>query len=139
MSCPATGTTEIAFHLNWFTGEATDDDGNVHVGLGEGHPGEQSKGLTFNDGKPRVYVARVTPAAGGADYELFVNGASAGKLHADGAVDVTLAGSPVRIGSTYGQSVEGDVAEVVAVKGAPADADLSRLTTYLAARYGVAP
>ena len=81
----------------------------------------------------------MTPAAGGADYELFVNGASTGKLHADGAVDVTLAGSPVRIGSTYGQSVEGDVAEVVAVKGAPTDADLSRLTTYLSARYGVAP
>ena len=111
----------------------------IHVGVGEGNPGQVSPVGGYNDGVARVYVARVVARNGGTDYELFVNGQTAGVNHADGTIDVTLAGSDVRIGSTYGQSVEGDVAEVVATKGAPSDADLAKLTSYLIAKYKIVP
>ncbi len=133
-------STEITLHLNWFTGESTDDDGKIHMGIGEGNPGQQSASGGYNDGTPRVYTARVAPSGGGGtDYQLFVNGKPVGSTHANGAVDVSIPGSVVRIGSTYGQSVEGDVSEVVAIKGAPSDDDLAKLNGYLIAKYGIKP
>lgn len=124
---------EIAFHLNWFTSETTDDGTKFHFGVGEGLPGIESAKDGYGDGSAHVFAARVTPA-NGMTMELRVDGNVAG-TSSGGAVDVSLVGQPFRIGSTYGQSVEGDVAEVVIVRGEMATADLVQLETYFRAKY----
>ena len=124
---------EIAMHLNWFTGETTDDGTKIHFGLGEGLPGLESTSDGYADGVARLYVTRVT-SNNGMNIELRVGAKSVGTSHAQ-AVGVSLVGQPLRIGSTYGQSVEGDVGEVVVVKGGISDGDLGKLEAYLIAKY----
>ncbi len=128
---------EITVHWNYFTTENADDDTTFNAQEGEGEPGVVSTVDGYSDGTPRLYVARVDTSSGAASIELRVNGVTVGASTGNPLVDVSLPGSPVRIGSTYGQSVQGAIAEVVALRGNVSDADIAKLEGYLMSKHGL--
>jgi hypothetical protein len=93
----------------------------------------------LNDDQPRGFVMRRRASPGLASLDLRVNGApsatSAGSAY---AADVSAPGRPVFLGGSPNmQDIVGDVAEVVAVKGATADAEVIALEGYLETKYGL--
>ena len=98
----------------------------------------QSSEATFNDGRPLcIILHRFSVGSGVASLVMRVNGAELGADTGTGyAVDVNAMGYPVFIGGTPGQQdIAGDIAEVVAVKGAVADSDVIGLEAYLMDKY----
>jgi hypothetical protein len=93
----------------------------------------------LNDGQPMVLVMRRRASPGLASLEIRLNGAtSAISTGSTYATDVSAPGRPVFLGGTPNmQDIVGDVAEVVAVKGATPDADVTALEGYLATKYGL--
>jgi hypothetical protein len=96
---------------------------------------------TYNDGQP-FYLAmhRVVDNVGvTATLDLRVNGAEAGSITGPGvALDVSAAGQPLFLGGTpNAQCMVGDLAEVVAIKGAVPDVEINALEAYFRAKYGL--
>jgi hypothetical protein len=89
----------------------------------------------YNDGRPFVLGARRV----GARLEARLNGAVAGVVQNAGNVDVSAPGQPAFLGGRSDgiQFLTGDIAEVVAHKGALADAELAKLEAYLRTKYGL--
>ncbi len=115
--------------------------------------GSVFSGLTgYNNGTP-FYVTMhrfaVTSDAGAeaaalATLNLRIGGADAGAATGAGYADNVSAGDggagswPLYIGgNNQKQDVRGDIAEVIAIKGSIADADLASLEAYLKAKYGL--
>jgi len=98
----------------------------------------ESAGANLNDGRPMcVTVHRFEVAPGVATLGLRINGADAASGTGAGyATDVSSMGYPLYVGGTNNQQdVFGDIAEVIAVKGAVPDSDLRGLEAYLMAKY----
>ena len=93
----------------------------------------------LNDGQPRVLVMRRRASPGLGSLELRVNGAtSAINTGSAYTADVSAPGRPVFIAGTPDmQNIMGDIAEVVAVKGAIPDAEVTALEGYLETKYGL--
>jgi hypothetical protein len=98
----------------------------------------------YNDGVARLITARryADPDAGDAavaTLELRVNGAPIGSVTStEVAHDVSAIGYPAHVGGSYNhQNIQGDMAEVVAVKGAISPSDLASLESYLRGKYGL--
>lgn len=93
----------------------------------------------INDGQPRVLVMRRSGSPGFASLEIRLNGAtSAISTGSAYAADVSAPGRPVFLGGTPDmQNIVGDIAEIVAVKGATSDAEVSALEGYLETKYGL--
>jgi hypothetical protein len=93
----------------------------------------QTRGATYGDGVARAYGMRRS----GERLLVDVNGASDITASVS-PVDVSANGRPVRIGGDGGGRVlEGDLAELVAVDGSLADADLACLGRYFRDKYGL--
>jgi hypothetical protein len=92
-------------------------------------------GADYNKGQPLF----LTMHRSGATLDLRVNGADAGSVTGPGAaLDVSAAGQPLYLGgSPKAQGMVGDLAEVVAIKGAVSDADIGALEAYFRAKYGL--
>jgi hypothetical protein len=95
---------------------------------------------TFLDSTAHLLGARRT----GGTLEIRVDGESSSTLTAGSvAVDISAVGSNAAIGANGGnlspefQQLHGDVAEIVAVHGTLAPADLASLEQYLMTRYGI--
>ncbi len=90
----------------------------------------------YNDGTARLYFTRRAAAK----LELRVNGNSIATQTTTVPLDVSAPGTPVYIGA-IGNGVyyrlNGDIAEMIAVKGAITDPDLASLEGYLKAKYGL--
>jgi hypothetical protein len=92
----------------------------------------------LNDGVVRVLGGRRV----GTTLEVRVGGAAAGNATV-GSVDVNAVGFPMYIGgqpnggTAVYQALDGDVAEIVLVKGPLSAADLAELETYLKTKYGL--
>lgn len=91
-----------------------------------------------NDGKPRVVGARKV----GGRFELRIDGAKVGEIADAGGYDQTgfdSIGRPAFLGGRPEliQMLEGDVAELVGVKGTLSDAETTQLEAYLKGRYGL--
>ncbi len=91
-----------------------------------------SKADGLNDGTFRVYGTR---RVGQTTLEARVDGAITAATIA--AVDVSTGGQPVFIGSRDGslQLLHGEIAEIVAYRGALSDADIATLEAYLRTKY----
>lgn len=140
---PQGGSTEIAFHFNFFTGEkpgqCIDDASTLHFGFGESSPGLLTEQSGFNDGVTRVFTATLSEVGSKRVYEIRVNGASLAKSAAFDATDLSLPGMAVSIGAAYGQALEGDIAEVVAIKGSASPAVLAQVESQLMSKYAIRP
>jgi hypothetical protein len=89
----------------------------------------------YGDGTARAYAMQRT----GATLDLRVNGASLG-TSISGQNDVSSPGAIVQIGSGFNGQIlrlDGDVAEVLAVKGTLAAGDRTGLEGYLRTKYGL--
>ena len=89
----------------------------------------------YNDGTPHAFAFQRV----GATLDLRVDGASVATGPSDDG-DVSAAGAPVQIGSgTAGQILrfDGNLAEVLAVRGALATADRTALEGYVLGKYGL--
>jgi hypothetical protein len=94
----------------------------------------------YNDGSPFAVIARRATVGGTTTLSLHVNGAlSAQDTGTQYANDVSAAGSPLTIGGTSNatQGLVGDIAEVFAVVGPVADADLNAIDAYFVRQYGL--
>lgn len=93
----------------------------------------------FNDGQPRVLVLRRRASAGVASLEIRVNGATAAITTGSAyAADISAPGRPVTLAGTPDmQNIVGDIAEVVAIKGAIPDSDVTALEGYLETKYSL--
>jgi hypothetical protein len=89
-----------------------------------------------NDGVIRIYTGRRV----GNSLEVRVNGAVQGTTNAT-SVNVSASGRPLLIGGRgtvmESQALDGDIAEIVAVRGALGNDDLTKLEAYLKAKYGL--
>jgi hypothetical protein len=105
------------------------------------HVTSQSDG--YNDAAGRVFGFRRT----GGVLELRAGGSPAGMANQGGTVDVSAPGAPVRIGATGGSGsgwpeagvarLNGDICEIIAVKGSISAGDLSGIEGYLKGKYGL--
>jgi hypothetical protein len=91
-----------------------------------------------NDGAIRVYTGRRV----GTSLEVRVNGTVQGTATATSSVNVNASGRPLFIGGVPGtntvtQALDGDIAEILAVRGPLSDAELTQLEAYLKAKYGL--
>jgi len=93
----------------------------------------------LNDGRPGVLVMRRRASPSLASLEIRLNGAtSAVSTGSPYAIDVSAPGRPVFLGGTPNlQDIVGDIAEVIAVKGATPDAEVTALEGYLGTKYGL--
>jgi hypothetical protein len=93
----------------------------------------------LNNGKPMLLVMHRRASGAQSSLEIRVDGATAGSQ--TGSIygtDVSAAGNPLTIGGTpAAQDIVGDIAEVIAIKGAVADTDIDALEGYLKAKYGL--
>jgi hypothetical protein len=99
--------------------------------------GSAMRGL--NDGLARLYGGRRT---GGTDVETRINGLAVGAQVTPTVVDVSAVGIPVSLGLDVNngegsQQLDGDVAEIVAIHGTTAAADLACLESYLVSKYAL--
>jgi hypothetical protein len=101
-------------------------------------------GADYNNGQPLYLTmhrfSRIDDGGTAtATLDLRVNGADAGSISGPGAaLDVSAAGQPLVLGgSAKAQGMVGDLAEVVAIKGAVSDADIDALEAYFRAKYGL--
>jgi hypothetical protein len=89
---------------------------------------------TLNDGVVRLYGARRTA---GTNLEVRVNGSVATAV----TVSVSAVGVPLSLGldvaNGANQQMMGDMAEVVAIHGTLAGANLACVESYLLAKYGL--
>jgi hypothetical protein len=90
-----------------------------------------------NDGVIRLYTAR----RAGDKLEVRINGIMQGTATTT-ANNVSAAGRPLFIGgqpgtTTVTQALDGDIAEIVAVRGALSAAELTQLESYLKAKYAL--
>lgn len=98
----------------------------------------RSTANALNDGVVRVVGARRT----GTTLEVRLGGAAAGSATV-GTIDVNATGFPMYIGgqpsgaTAVYQALDGDIAEIVLVKGSVSTADLTDLETYLKTKYGL--
>lgn len=92
----------------------------------------------YNDGKARAYGLR----RAGASMEIRVNGAAAAAINGSG--DLSAKGFPLDIGAAGSQMgykeasvarLDGDICEVIAVKGTVSSADLGGIESYLMTKY----
>ena len=94
----------------------------------------------LNDGNIRLYAGRRT---GGTNLEVRVNGAQAGVSVAASTINLSAVGQPLHIGGhlasdgSFGQALDGDIAEIVAVHGSSTAAQLQTLESYLMKKYGL--
>ncbi len=91
---------------------------------------------TYNDGVARNYAFR----RAGTTLDLRVNGASVASMTQVGTIDVSAAGINVYLGAddtdTFAR-LDGDIAEIVAVKGTTSTQDLVTIESTLKAKYGL--
>jgi hypothetical protein len=90
----------------------------------------------YNDNTARNYGLRRT----GASIELRVNGQQAASMNQNGNVDVSAANNPARIGANGDANFErlnGDIAEVIACKGATSMQDVANVDGYLKTKYAL--
>jgi hypothetical protein len=90
---------------------------------------------SYNDNTPRNYGFRRT----GTTLELRVQGAVGSSKTEDGGIDVSAASTNVAIGDTvFGNyALDGDIAEIVAVKGSISMQDLGALEAYFKSKYNL--
>ncbi len=89
---------------------------------------------SYNDGTARLYAVQ---RASGSEY-LRVNGTQVAS--GTSTVDVTESGSVVNIGiisSGNAAALDGDIAEMIAVKGTLSSSDLSNIEAYLKSKYAL--
>lgn len=89
----------------------------------------------YNTNKPHVFALRRQ----GKTLDLFVDGASVASATATSNVDVSNPNVPVRIGADGDANLlrlDGDIGEMLAVKGALAPSDQTSLQAYLKAKWG---
>jgi hypothetical protein len=89
----------------------------------------------LNDGKFHLFGMRRNSGT----LEVRVNGLAEGSLATAGSVDVSATGAAPTIGGQASkvQMLNGDIAEVIIVKGALSDTDLKSLESYLKGRYNL--
>jgi len=90
----------------------------------------------YNNNVGRYMGARRT----GSTLEIRVNGAVDGSANIMGTVDVSAQNVPVQIGSMADASyarMNGDICEIIAVKGSVSANDLASIESYLKAKYGL--
>ena len=123
--------------LLFFANDLDFNNTQVLAGLSELEdptPTEVAYGASYNDGTPRLYaVERVSGAEA-----LRVNGAAVAT--STSSVDVSEIGVEVDIGDMASQSsaaLDGDIAEIIAVKGTLASSDRSSIEAYLEGKYGL--
>jgi hypothetical protein len=90
----------------------------------------------LNDGAFRVYSARRTEST---TMEVRVNGVAVGQETIPSALSVSAPGQPMRIGGqtdlNIKQPLSGMISEIVIVRGATSDAELSQLEMYFNRKY----
>jgi hypothetical protein len=97
----------------------------------------------FGDDQPHLFGGRLTTAGASGVLEMRVDGARQSMVAVTSAVNTDAPGRDTIIGHngyspTDGfQAFEGDIAEVVAVKGAVSDTELAGLEAYLLDKYGL--
>jgi hypothetical protein len=103
-----------------------------------GYFAPSSKG-GLNDGTARLYGGRRT---GGTSVETRINGVAVGAQVTPTVVDVSAVGVPIALGLDVAngegsQQLDGDIAEVVAIRGTLAAADLACFESYLITKYAL--
>ncbi len=91
---------------------------------------------SYNDSAARGYAFHRT----GQTLELRVNGAQVGTKAQSSNIDVSVSGNDVFIGSNQNGGnlrMNGDIAEIIAVKGSVSAQDLSSIEAYLKAKYNL--
>jgi hypothetical protein len=89
---------------------------------------------TYNDGTARLYAVQ---RAGGTE-TLRVNASQVAT--GSSAIDVTESAKPVTIGALTTQpeaALDGDIAEMIVVKGTLSSSDLSNIESYLQSKYNL--
>ena len=87
----------------------------------------------FADGAFRLYVARRV----GTIFSLRINGAYENDTVISSDLDLGAPDYPLLIGGTSGMPLEGDIAEMIALRGAVDDTDFTSLEAWLMEKYNL--
>ncbi len=132
------GTPGLMFTGNWTRSE-TEEISQLHLGLGAGAPGLDTKQQGFNDGKLRLLAA----VRAGDRATVRANAVELGGVNGVGHQDLSAPQVDAAIGSFSGtqalRCLRGQIAAVVALAGPQTNADLPRVETYLMSKYPLAP
>jgi hypothetical protein len=124
---------EVIIAGNWPNGDTVPMVTKLTLSLNAHMVKAHSKDQGYNDGMFRVIAGNRT----GTKISIRVNGELAGTSSSDWNVDSV--GQPAAIGATAGGGypVDGDIAEVIVIKGGLPAMDLAVLETYLKDKYGL--
>ncbi len=127
---------EVILAGNWPNGDTVPMVTKITASLNAHMIKAHSKDVGYNDGAFRVLTAT---RSGGKKLDIRINGAVAGTTGATWNVDSV--GTPATLGSATsgGFPIEGDIAEVVILKGITNPEDIQALEAYLAAKFGFKP
>jgi hypothetical protein len=113
-------------------GDVVNNDNGISAAIDMNNEMGFTKG--YNDNAARIYAFRRT----GSTLELRVNGAVVASQAQSGTVDVSASGIDAVIGDFQSNiPLDGDIAEIVGVKGATSSQDLSSLEAFLKAKYSL--
>ncbi len=125
----------VALYANYQTITDAGGYGPVVAGLWSQESYDTYVGVeaAYNDSMPRLYAVQYDAGV----LTLRVNGSVVAT--STGGVDVSEPGQKASVGGSYYGSgnLDGDIAELVAVKGAISSSDLADLEGYLMAKYGL--